>query len=404
MAKTIKEINEKIKNGEVVVVTAEEIIDLVARKGLKEAAKEVDVVTTGTFGPMCSSGAYLNLGHSKPKIKLGGGKATLNDVPVYAGFAAVDIYIGATAMPDDDPRNKVYPGEFKYGGAHVIEELVGGKDVILEGFAYGTDCYPRKHIKTYININDLNEAVLLNPRNCYQNYNVAVNLSDKKTIYTYMGVLKPSIGNANYCSAGQLSPLLKDPYYKTIGVGTRIFLGGGVGYVYWQGTQHNPSVKRKENGVPQAPAGTLAVMGDLKQMKSDWLVGTSFQGYGTTLTVGMGIPIPIVDEEILKYAAVKDQDLWAQVIDYSEDYPTGKVGSLGEVNYAQLKSGKITVKGKEVPTASLSSYPKAVEIAEELKKWIKDRKFLLTEYVQSLPGAESGVTFKPLKERPVKSE
>lgn len=404
MAKTIKEVNEKIKSGEVVVVTAEEIIGLVERKGLKKTAQEVDVVTTGTFGPMCSSGAYLNTGHSKPKIKLGGGRVTLNGVSAYTGFAAVDLYIGATAMADDDPRNKVYPGEFKYGGGHVIEELVGGKDIILEAFAYGTDCYPKKHIKTYINIKDLNEAVLLNPRNCYQNYNVAVNLSPTKSIYTYMGMLKPNIGNANYCSAGQLSPLLNDPYYKTIGVGTRIFLGGGVGYVYWQGTQHNPSVKRKENGVPQAPAGTLGLMGDLKGMRPEWLRGTSYQGYGTTLTVGVGIPIPILDEEILKYTAVKDEDIWAQIVDYSEDYPQGKVGSLGEVNYKQLKSGKITVKGKEVPTASLSSYPKAIEIAEELKDWIKNKKFFLTEYVQSLPGVESGLTFKPLKERPVKEE
>ena len=404
MAKTIKEINEKIKKGEVVVVTAEEVIGLVDKHGLAETAKKVDVVTTGTFGPMCSSGAYLNIGHSKPKIKLGGGRVTLNDVPVYTGFAAVDIYIGATAMPDDDPRNKVYPGEFKYGGAHVIEELAAGKDVVLEGTAYGTDCYPRKHIKTYINIKDINEAVLLNPRNCYQNYNCAVNLSTDKTIYTYMGALKPNIGNANYCSAGQLSPLLKDPYYKTIGIGTRIFLGGGAGYVYWQGTQHNPLVKRKDNGVPQAPAGTLAVTGDLKQMSSKWLVGTSFQGYGVTLNVGLGIPIPILSEDILKYAAAKDEDLWTQVIDYSEDYPQGKVGSLGEVNYKQLKSGKISIKGKEVPTSPLSSYYKACEIAEELKKWISDRKFFLTEFVQTLPGADSGYTFKPLKERPVKEE
>ena len=401
MAKTIQEINEKIKKGAAVVVTAEEVIDLVDRKGVAEAAKHVDVVTTGTFGPMCSSGAYLNVGHSKPKIKLGGGRVTLNDVPAYTGFAAVDIYIGATAMPDDDPRNKVYPGEFKYGGGHVIEELAGGKDVVLEASAYGTDCYPRKHIKTYINIKDVNEAVLLNPRNCYQNYNVAVNLSNKGTIYTYMGALKPNLGNATYCSAGQLSPLLKDPYYRTIGIGTRIFLGGGVGYIYWNGTQHNPSVKRKPNGVPQAPAGTLAVMGDLKGMKAEWLRGTSFQGYGTTLTVGLGIPIPILNEEILKNAAVKDSDIWAQIVDYSEDYPNGKVGSLGEVNYDQLRSGKITIKGKPVSTASLSSYPKAVEIAEELKKWIKDKKFFLTEYVQPIPGVDSGIAFKPLKERVV---
>jgi len=355
MAKTIREINEKIKKGNVVVATAEEIIGICEKKGLKKAAEEVDIVTTGTFGPMCSSGAYINIGHSKPKIKLGGGKVTINDISVHAGFAAVDLYVGATAMADDDPKNKVFPGEFKYGGAHVIEDLVAGKDLKLVGTAYGTDCYPRKKLETLINIKDLNEAVLFNPRNVYQNYNVAVNLSEK-VIYTYMGTLKPKMGNANYCSAGQLSPLLNDPYYKTVGIGTRIFLGGGTGYVAWQGTQHNPGVKRKENGTPQAPAGTLAVIGDLKEMSPKWLVGTSFQGYGVTLTVGIGIPIPILNEEICKYTAVKDKDLWAQVVDYSDAYPQGKPGSISEVNYEELKTGKIKVQGKEIPTASLSSY------------------------------------------------
>ncbi len=398
--KTIKEINEKIKKGEVVVVTAEEVIDLVGKKGAKKVAQEVDVVTTGTFGPMCSSGAYFNIGHSKPRIKLGGGTCKFNDVPAYCGFAAVDIYLGATTVPDDDPHNKVFPGEFKYGGGHVIQELVSGRDIRLEATAYGTDCYPRKKLETLINLKDLNEAVLFNIRNCYQNYNVAVNLSDK-IIYTYMGVLKPKLGNANYCSAGQLSPLLKDPYYKTIGIGTKIFLGGGIGYVAWQGTQHNPTVKRKDNGVPAAPAGTIAVIGDLKQMKPDWLVGTSMLGYGVTLTVGIGVPIPILNEEIIKYAAIKDEEIYTQVVDYSTSYPQMIPGSLGEVNYAQLKSGKIAVQGKEAPTGNLSSYSKAREIAEELKSWIKKGDFLLTEPIASLPGAESGYTFKPLKERPI---
>ncbi len=400
MARTIKEINEKIKKGKVVVVTAEEIISIVDNKGIKKATQEVDVVTTATFGPMCSSGAYFNIGHATPKIKLGGGKAYLNDVPAYTGFAAVDLYIGANALPDDDPRNKVFPGEFKYGGGHVIEELVAGKDLRLVATAYGTDCYPRDKLETWINIKDLNEAVLFNPRNAYQNYNVAVNLSDKM-IYTYMGTLKPKLGNANYCSAGQLSPLLNDPYYKTIGIGTRIFLGGGVGYVVWHGTQHNPAVKRKANGVPQTPAGTLAVLGDLKKMKPEWLRGTTMQGYGVTLTVGIGIPIPLLNEEICKYTAVEDKEIWTQIVDYSQAYPQGKKDSLGEVNYAQLKSGEITIKGKKAPTGSLSSYPKAVEIAEILKEWIKKGDFLLSEPVAYLPGPETGYTFKPLKERPI---
>ena len=400
MAKTIEEINQKIKQGKAVVVTAEEIIDIAKEKGTKKAAEEVDVVTTGTFGPMCSSGAYFNTGHTKPRIKLGGGKVTLNDVPAYTGLAAVDLLIGCTALPDDDPRNKVHPGEFNYGGGHVIEELVAGKDIRLEATAYGTDCYPRKKLETLINIKDLNEAVLFNIRNAYQNYNVAANTSDK-TIYTYMGVLRANLGNLNYCSAGQLSPLLNDPHYKTIGIGTRVFLGGGTGFVSWQGTQHNPDVPRTEGGVPTRAAGTLCVIGDLKQMSPRWLVGTSMLGYGCTLTVGIGVPIPILSEEILSYTAVSDAEIIGAVVDYSSDYPNMKPDVLGEVNYAQLKSGKVKLKGKEIPTASLSSYPRAVEIAGTLKEWILSGKFLLTEPVAPLPGVEAGIKFKPLKERPI---
>jgi uncharacterized protein (DUF39 family) len=403
MAKTIAEINEKIRKGQAVVVTAEEIIEIVAKKGVEQAAKEVDVVTTATFGPMCSSGAYFNFGHSKPKIKAGGGKALLNGVPAYTGWAAVDLYIGATALPDDDPRNKIHPGEFAYGGSHVIEDLVAGKDVRMQIEAYGTDCYPRKHLDTWINLKDLNEAVLFNTRNAYQNYNVAVNLSNK-TIYTYLGTLKPDLGNANYCSAGQLSPLLNDPYLKTVGIGTRIWLGGGVGYVAWQGTQFNPHVPRLDNGVPKRPAQTLAVIGDLKGMSPKWIKGVSFVGYGTTLNVGIGVPIPILNEEIVKYAAVKDEDIMAAVVDYSEAYPQGKPDILGEVNYAQLKSGEIEVKGKKVQTSGISSYKNARVIAEDLKQKIKKGEFILTEKVADLPSGDSAPKFKPLNERPVKEE
>jgi len=306
-------------------------------------------------------------------------------------------------MPEDDPRNKIFPGKFVYGGAYILEELVAGKDVRLTATAYGTDCYPRKSLETYISLKDMNETVLFNMRNAYQNYNVAVNLSDK-VIYTYMGVLQPKLGNANYCSAGQLSPLLNDPLYKTIGAGTRIFLGGGIGYVVGNGTQHNPNVPRTEGGIPKVTGGTLAVTGDLKMMSPKWLRGTSFTGYGVTLTIGIGVPIPILDEEILRYTMVRDEDILAQVVDYSEAYPQLIPGNLGEVNYRQLKSGKITVKGKEIPTAGLSSYLKAREIAQTLKEWIEAGKFLLTKPVETLPSVDSGIVFKPLKERPIKKK
>ncbi len=400
MSKTIQEINQKIKLGTAVVVTAAEIIGIAKQEGIKKAAEKVDVVTTGTFGPMCSSGAYFNIGHAKPRIKLGGGRSYLNDVPAYAAFAAADLFIGANALPDDDPRNRNHPGDFNYGGGHVIEELVAGKDIRLSATAYGTDCYPRKKLETWINIKDLNEAVLFNMRNAYQNYNVAVNTTDK-TIYTYMGVLKPRLGSAGYSCAGQLSPLMKDPYYQTIGIGTRIFLGGGIGYVTWQGTQHNPGTPRSANGAPTGGAGTLCVMGDLKQMSPRYLVGTSMMGYGCTLTVGIGIPIPILNEKILQYTTIADAEILAQVIDYGTAYPNRLPDVLGQVSYAELRSGKISLNGKSIPTASLSSYPKALEIATILKDWIMKGKFNLTEAVAPIPGLDSGVSLHPLVERPI---
>lgn len=402
MAKTYQEINDRIRGGEVVVVTAEEMIDVVNDKGPAEAAAQVDVVTTGTFAPMCSSGALINFGHSTPRIRASEG--WLNDVPAYGGLAAVDLYIGATAVVEGDPLNAQHPGEFRYGGGHVIEELVAGKDIRLRAIGYGTDCYPRRELDTWINIQDLNECTLLNPRNCYQNYSVAVNLNEERDIYTYMGVLKRDLGNANYCSAGQLSPLLNDPYYRTIGIGSRIFLGGAQGYVFWPGTQHNPTAARAGNGVPKGGAGTLAVVGDMKQMDPQWVVGVSMYGYGVSLTVGIGTAIPILDEEMALYTAVKDEDIVAPIVDYSRGYPYNEGGPLGYVDYKKLRSGSIEINGRQVPTGSLSSYPKAREIAGILKDWIQRGEFLLTEPVQQIPSADSGVSFKPLRERPVQPE
>jgi len=383
--KTFQEINEKIKQGKAVVVTAEEIIDIVRQKGEVAAARQVDVVTTGTCSAMCSSGAFLNFGHSKPPIKAS--HVWLNNVPAYAGVAAVDIYLGATEPAADDPLNKVYPGEFKYGGGHVIQDLVAGKTLSLVVEAYGTDCYPNKRVEKEITLQDMMNAVLCNPRNAYQNYNCAVNLSTR-IIYTYMGPLRPRAGNANYCTSGALSPLINDPYFKTIGIGTRIFLGGGVGYVCFPGTQHHPGRPRGPNGVPTRPAGTLMVLGDLKQMSPRFLVGVSMLGYGCSLAVGLGVPIPLLNEEMAHFCAVSNEDIITPVVDYGHDYPKGTGKVLEEVSYAQLMSGKIMLDNHEVPTVPLSSMVRAREVANTLKEWISSGRFLLGEPVELLPSVE----------------
>ncbi|MEA2109796.1 MAG: homocysteine biosynthesis protein [Pseudomonadota bacterium] len=383
--KSIQEINARIKRGEAVVVTAEEMIGITAEHGVQEAARQIDIVTTGTFSPMCSSGAFFSLGHTKPKIRAS--NVWINNVPAYGGLAAVDVYLGATEACVEDPLNKIYPGEFRYGGGHVIQDLLAGKNVHVYMEGYGTTCYPNKVVEKELSLEEMPSAILCNPRNAYQNYNCAINLSEK-IIYTYMGVLRPQGGNVTYCSAGQLSPLLNDPYYQTIGLGTKIFLGGGIGYVTWYGTQHNPTVPRGANGVVKGGAGTLFVMGDLKQMSPEWLVGVSMLGYGCSLAVGIGIPIPIINEDMARFTSVSDDDIYAQVVDYSYEYPmaTGKI--LQEVSYGDLKRGSVIIDGQETPANPLSSYSKAREIAETLKEWIQKGDFTLGESQMKFPGYE----------------
>lgn len=381
--KSYAEINERIKKGEALVLTAEEMIDFVDENGEDKALAEVDVVTTATFGAMCSSGAFLNFGHCDPPIRMG--RVWLNDVMAYAGLAAVDVYLGAT---EESEIKGV-----EYGGAHVIEDLLAGRKVHLRATSKGTDSYPRKELDTYITLKDLNQAYLFNPRNCYQNYWVAVNSSDKM-IYTYMGPLMARFGNASYSSAGQLSPLLNDPYYKTIGIGSRIFLGGAQGYIAWEGTQHNPVRERNQKGLPVGGAGTMAVIGDLKEMSTEYVRAASIEKYGVSMYVGIGVPIPILNKEMVRYTAVRDRDIDVTIVDYSggvRDNPT-----LGQVNYEQLRSGTIVLEnGREVPTAPLSSYNKARKIALELKKWINNGEFLLEKPVENL---STNSQFKILKE------
>jgi len=391
--KTYQEINDRIASGKAVVMTAEEIIDYVEGKGLEAAAAEVDVVTTATFGPMCSSGCVLNFGHSKPKIRMS--EAWVEDVLVYTGLAAVDVYLGATQLRHNDPANMYYPGEFRYGGGHVIADLVAGKQLQLFALSYGTDEYPLREIRTYFTIDDLNQAVMVNPRNCYQNYNVAINCSDR-TLWTYMGKLEPEYKNANYCSAGQLSPLLNDPLYETIGVGSSVWLAGARGHVYAEGTQHAGGDERNEHDVPTGGAGTLALTGDMKRMSGEFVRGVSLIGYGVSLGVGVGVPIPILNPGVLKRCCIRDDQILAPITDYSSDYPqaTGKV--LGHVSYKQLKSGQIDVDGRQVPVGSLSSYSKARKIAELLAAEIRSGDFLLSQPYTMLP---ADTTMKPLEVR-----
>lgn len=370
--KSIEEINERIEDGSVRVVTADKMSDIVNELGAEKAVTEVDVVTTGTFGPMCSSGVFINFGHADPPIKMQ--RVWLNDVEAYAGIGAVDAYLGATQLSEEKGLD--------YGGGYVIEDLVAGKQVEMRATSYGTDCYPRKELETTITLEDLNHALMVNPRNAYQRYVAAVNSTDR-TLYTYMGTLLPDYQNANYSGAAALSPLSNDPDFETIGLGTRIFFCGAKGYVIGMGTQHNPANR----------FGTLMVSGNLNEMNQDFVKGGTFHRYGVTLFVGIGIPIPILNERMAKKTAISDAGIVTEIVDYGVGRRERPV--LRKVTYEELKSGAIELEGKDVPTSPLSSFFMAHRVADELKNRIEQGEFPLSLPVDRLP---TDTVVKPMKQ------
>ncbi|MHA1138346.1 MAG: homocysteine biosynthesis protein [Candidatus Thorarchaeota archaeon] len=359
--KSIQEINEKIRDGSVCVVTAAQMTQIVAEMGPEDAMHEVDVVTTGTFGAMCSSGVWMNFGHAEPPMKMS--KVWLNDVEAYAAIAAVDAYLGAT-----QPSSSL---GIEYGGGHVFEDLIRGKTISLKAEGTVTDCYPNREFSVEIGLEDLNQAVMSNPRNCYERYAVAAN-SSKRDLYTYMGKLLPELENATYSGAGELAPILNDPQFRTIGIGTRILLGGGEGYVIGNGTQHNPT----------GGFGTLMVQGDLKKMNSSLIRGATMSGYGPTLYVGVGVPIPIINADVARSAGISDVEITTTVYDYA--VPSRNRPALSTVSYAELKSGMIDVGGREVRTSPLSSFKVAHDIALQLKDLIAQKEFFISEAVKPL--------------------
>ncbi|MEI6444361.1 MAG: homocysteine biosynthesis protein [Nostocales cyanobacterium ELA583] len=374
--RTIAEINQKISQKQAVVWTAEELKARVAEIGVNKAAKEVDVITTGTFEPMESSGAIINLGHTDPPIKIR--RCWLDGVPAYAGFGAVDLYLGASCPVDsldgEDVRER--------GGGHVIEDLIAGKSIQVRAVGQVTDCYPRATFETTITRDTINQFYLFNPRNLYQNFIVGVNGGDRP-LHTYLGPLQPRLGNAVYSNPGSLSPLLNDPDLQLVGIGTRIFLAGGIGYVAWEGTQHFPLQKRLENRTPIGPSATLALIGDAKQMDARWIRGCYFKSYGASLMMGVGVPLPVLNAGVVERCAVQDKDLVAPIVDFS--IPRRVRPTFGLVSYAQLKSGRVTIEGRTVRVASLASLFLSRKVAQELKQWISEGIFTLTEPVAPIP-------------------
>jgi len=366
--KTIDEINKKIEEGKAVVVTATEFKKMAEEESKKDIAKKVDVVTTATFSPMCSSGVFLNIGHTTPHMKMQ--DVTLDGVKAYGGIATVDIYLGATEESETDP---------KYGGAHVIHKLIKGEKIKIKANGKPSDCYPGSKLDSEFTLDEINQAYFYNPRNCYQNYNAAYNSSDK-TMYTYMGLLEPEGKTVNFAGSGEISPLLNDPYLRTIGLGTKLFFCGGTGYVTWEGTQFNNGTERDEKtGLPIGPAATIAISAELRGLNPKYIKPVYIPGYGVSIYLSVAMGIPVIDEEMAASLSIKNEDIFTNVYDYASG------NNVKKASYSQLINSELTINSKKVRCRTMSKIRESYEIMELLKAEILKGKFSLTEPVTPIP-------------------
>jgi len=306
VTKTIGEINTRIARGDAAVYTAAELKDL-ARDGERFSVDDVDVVTTGTFGVMSGTLAILHVPVSDPGSFDHADKAWLNGVPAIPGpcpnerLGSVDLVVYGTSRADRS-----------YGGGHLFRELVEGAPVEVDIESGG-----RRFTRT-VTLDELGSARLLTTRSAFKNYGGFLNLrpGTVKTIFSVRGLSGPS-GELSVSGCGDINPLQNDPALLTIGVGTRILLNGGIGYILGQGTR---SSRDKPN---------LSAFADMRRMNPE-MMGGFVSSLGPECTSSVAIPIPVLDDTILSQLMVTNEDIPLPVSDIGDRVPVA-ISHYGEV-------------------------------------------------------------------------
>lgn len=303
--RTIDEINEKLKKQKAVVVTADEFKRMVRSD---KKLDHVDVVTTATMGIMSGTAALLSIPFAVRGRFERAKKVWLNGMLAYPGpcpnerLGMVDVIVYGTAYANS-----------RYGGGHLLRELVEGKEILLK-----IETTEGEHVETSFTLNDLEFARIMGTRVGFKNYMALVNLKDDKvrTIFSVTS-LKGPLKEATVCGCGEINPLQNDPDLRTVGIGTRILVNGARGYVIGSGTR---STAQKPN---------LSVVADMKGMRPEFMGGFNTSA-GPECITSIAVPIPVLDEDILEQLKVMDEDI---------PLPIGEIHSrevFAEDNYARV--------------------------------------------------------------------
>lgn len=369
MKRTLQEINEKIHQGKVKAATAKEAKLIIQDKGIKYFLNNFDVVTCASFEINTNALFYISFGQTDPLIYFS--EAEINGITAFP-TGPTDLALSCVAYSINNPT---------YGGGHIIEDLLNGKDIHLRAKGKHLEVFINKEFETWFNLNDLNSAKLLLNQGINQNSIVATN-SGNKDINSHFGTLIAHIENSTFNSSSYLNPLINDPFCKTIGVGTKVWVAGSEGLVIGEGSFHNPLQKRNQYGIPVGNAITLSVIADVRSMQPKWIRGGYIKSFGPVLFVGIGVPIPILNEEIAEYVSVTDDMIHTTIVDFS--IPRRTKPTFGQCTYAELRTSTVIINKKPTLSAPLSSMSFAGEICEILKKQIENKKFVLSEPVSKI--------------------
>ncbi|MCK9580081.1 MAG: methanogenesis marker 16 metalloprotein [Methanoregula sp.] len=415
MTKTIDDINKKIAQGTAVVFTAAEFKRRIA-DGEMITAADVDVVTTGTFGVMSGTFAVMHILVAPPGSFRQAENVWLNGVPAIPGpcpnegLGSVDLIVYGTSQAGRT-----------YGGGHLFRDLVEGKEVNVEVESAG------KRFSRMVTLADMGLARLMTTRSAFKNYLAVVNTGPDpvRTIFAVNGLAGPYTG-ATVSGCGDINPLQNDPGMNVIGVGTRLLLNGGVGYIMGTGTR----------STPQKP--NISAFADMKFMVPE-MMGGFVTSLGPECMTSVAIPVPVLDDAILNsllvtndriplpVADVRDRvpfasatyaDVWDgtdPVITFSPESclrcktcaaaavcPTGAldpeqgIDTLLCVNCGACvrecvggacsgNLGCLSFDNRNIPVIlRQSDRARALRLCEELKKRILERRFMLTEKTEDL--------------------
>ncbi|MEP5730346.1 MAG: methanogenesis marker 16 metalloprotein [Sulfitobacter sp.] len=297
-----KNINERLKNGDAVVMTIQEFKAQV-RQGKKFELGDVDVVTTATHGIMSGTAAAFSIPVAPPGSFERAAAAWINGVPAQPGPApnerlgSVDLMVYGTTASRDTVNS--------YGGGHLFRDLVERKECTIEVLS---TCGQR--LKRRFTLDDLGFARIYSMRNAFKSYMAFGNFRSTTAIPSIFSVwpITPTTG-ITAIGSGEVNPMQNDPNLNVIGIGSLVMVNNAPGVVVGSGT------------LAYSDRPNLSLAADMFDM-DPYFMGGFATGEGVEVLNAISIPISVADETTLQgLIGAKDEDLPLPVADVSDRQP-----------------------------------------------------------------------------------